>query len=306
MIRLRFLLVSLASWLAIFYNMERVDERLNIASFVYVLILGMAIPLFLAPRIFVSKPQTASVAALGIYAVLKIYLGYPIAGGDGLLITFVEVAGILFTIFLLGQISFILIDFEEAIAKITINLLGIPPRLSNNDLEEVYREVRRARRYQHPLTLAVIKGNFDEADIDVNEVVQVIQRGMQDSFLQARLIKLLAGSMKESDIIVRDDKDLIIALPHATPDEARQLFERIHLQTLQWGLPLNVGVANFPQAGTTLHSLLVQAEQNISPVEIRPEHAFDPSFWSAPEQEDAPQEFAVKNSLHLTFEAPTE
>ena len=303
MIRLRFLLVSLAFWLAIFYNLERVDERLDIASFVYVLVLGMAVPLFLTPRLFARQPMTAGAVSLGLYGILKVALNYPIAG-DGLLITIVEIAGILFTILLLQQISLILIDFEEAIANITINLLGIPPRLSNNDLEEVYREVRRARRYKHPLTLAVVKGNYDEADIDVNEVVQVIQRGMQDNFLQARLIKLLAGSMRESDIIVRNEKDLIIAMPHTKPDEVQKLFESINLQTMQWGLPLQVGIANFPEAGTTLQSLLDRASKGTRTVEIRLEHATDPAFWQPADSDKSLGGFAPTNGYaHLLNQA---
>jgi hypothetical protein len=271
-------LVSLIAWLAIFYNIERIfDEQYNIATFVYVLVLGLSIPLFLSPRLFTKQPVALTAISLGLYGILKIALGYPTA--TNLLVTVGEIAGILITIFLIRQITIIIMEFEDTIANITINLLGIPPRLRDNDLEEVYREVRRARRFQHPITLAVVKGNYDSADIDINEVVQVIQRGMQESFLQARLIKLLADTLKESDIIVRSEKDLVIALPHTDPAEVRRIFESINLQTMQWGLPLQIGLASFPDAGTTLQTLLENAVNDINGVEIRPEHATDPSYW---------------------------
>jgi len=274
MLRLRLLLVSLIGWLAILYNIERVQESLNIATFVYVLIFALSFVLFLAPRAFAYYPVATSAILLAIYGILKVSLGYPIAGA-ALPITIVEIGSLLLTILLLRYITIILVDFEDTVANITINLLGIPPRLSDNDLEEVYREVRRARRFKHPITLAVVQANYNDANVDINQVVQEIQRGMRNSFLQARLIRLLSNQLNESDIIVRTENELILAMPHVSPESARRLFEAINLQTMQWGLPLNVGFANFPETGTTLQTLIEAAAEGIEPLELRLDSLID-------------------------------
>ncbi|MEW5985367.1 MAG: hypothetical protein AB1791_01920 [Chloroflexota bacterium] len=265
MIKLRLLLVLLLCWLFLFYNMERIQEVINIASFVYLLILVLMVFMLGAPRIFVRFTPATLVVSLGLYAFLKVVLQYPLLG-VGLPITIIEVASILVTVLTFRLVTLVILDFEETIAEITINLLGLPPRLLQDDMEEIYRELRRARRYQLPMSLAVVKTEYKGSEVGLNQVVEEIQRGMRGRYLQAKLVRLLADHLHESDVIVCRNDDLVIALPHQEAAATRRALEGLNQKTREWGLNLQVGIASFPGEGATLKGLVEAAEQGVRPL----------------------------------------
>ena len=98
--KLRFWFVALIAWFFLFYNLERLSEPLNIASFVYVLSAILAILIMLP-----LWPQELSLswlfaASLGLFLGFKWWLGYPILGKEFLPLAVTEICCLWLTIVL--------------------------------------------------------------------------------------------------------------------------------------------------------------------------------------------------------------
>ncbi len=186
MLRLRLTIGAVAWWLFLFYNIERINEPINIASFVYVLAPLSASVLMLLPRFFKRWRLAFWIAiTLIIYFVIKVWLGYELFDSS-LPLTVTEVACLVITLLLVGQLANVVSDFEETIANLTIRQIGLPPRLYDTvDVEELYREVKRSRRFQHHLALLVVNPKIDPKHIDVSKTLLEIQKTMINRYIKA-------------------------------------------------------------------------------------------------------------------------
>jgi hypothetical protein len=120
MLRLRSGIILLGLWLLLVYNIERLG--VNIASFVYVLVPVAIGILLLAPRLFFGpRIIFLIVPVLLLYFSLKFLLGYPLVGA-GLPITVMEISSIAVSLLLARQLTFLVMDFEDTITKLTFQI----------------------------------------------------------------------------------------------------------------------------------------------------------------------------------------
>ncbi len=265
MLRLRLAIGAVAWWLFLFYNIERINEPINIASFVYVLAPLSASVLMLMPRFF-KRWRLAFwiMSTLVVYFAVKVWLRYELFG-TSLPLTVTEVASLVITLLLVGQLANVVSDFEETIANLTIRQIGLPPRLYDTvDVEELYREVKRSRRFQHNLALLVVNPKIDPKHIDVSKTLLEIQKTMINRYIKARVAKLLSEELRDCDLVAQHGSGFAIVLPETRSDEAKriaQLLAKHSKETL--GVELEVGMASFPETALTLGGLLDAATDNL-------------------------------------------
>src|SRR5689334_9076043 len=158
MLRLRTGLIALALWFFVFFNLERFNA-VDLADFVYMLVPVAIGVLLIAPRLFAQDRLLLLIApTLMVYFGLKVALHQPIIGGTALATTITELVSIVLSLLLVRQIVYIVLDFEDTITKLTFRQIGLPPRLLQSvDTEELYREVKRSRRFQHPLSMLIVE-----------------------------------------------------------------------------------------------------------------------------------------------------
>jgi GGDEF domain-containing protein len=164
------------------------------------------------------------------------------------------------------QVVYIVRDFEDTVAKLTFRQIGLPPRLLGSvDTEDLYREVKRSRRFQHPLSMAVIEPDVDPKTVELNAILDDLRKSIAMRFVQARLAKLLSEELRDCDLIAQHGDGFAVLLPEMTADETRRVAELLRAEAQnRLGMDLNIGVSSFPDAALTLGGLIDGAVDDLN------------------------------------------
>jgi len=258
MIQLRIYTGALIAWLVLFLNVERLYPEANIASFVYVYAPFAAVLMLFAPRILaVLRPWHLTAAVVTLFFPLKYALGYRILG-EAWVITTAEVGILVLTVYLAKRIALLVHEFEKTVAKLTFQQIGLPPRFYETaDNEELYREVKRCRRFKHSLSLLVVRPEIDAESVRFSELLLEIQKSFAQRYAQARMAKLFSDHLRDSDLVVVQRDGLMVLLPETREEDAQRLVEKIRaLAHKDTGIDLCAGIAEFPTRAVTLSGLI--------------------------------------------------
>ena len=172
--RSQFWLLTLCSWLFFLYNIERLSEPINLASFHYVFVIACANLVILIPWLRRTPFYKSLLLALPPFFALKVYFGYEIAGTN-LPITVTEISAIGITMFLTRQVVSYLEQFHDIIGRLTIGRLEVGTHTFEEGQGHIYREIRRARVYKRPAALLAISIDEESADVSLSRFVRDAQ-----------------------------------------------------------------------------------------------------------------------------------
>jgi hypothetical protein len=130
---------------------------------------------------------------------------------------------------------------------------------SRQALARVAEELARARRYERPLTVAVIALGDDAAAQLPAELMRRRPSALAVATRQA---------MREIDIVCDATPGrCVVVIPEAGPDEARQAVHRTcQACAVRLDSTLRVGIATFPKDGWTFPDLVEVAERQALPL----------------------------------------
>ena len=258
--RLRLSCAALCAWLFLFYNTERLHEPINLASFVYLFaaVAGMLVILF--GRIQRIPLVWLLTLPIPLVLLLKMWLGYRI-GGANLPITITELGAVWITIVLARQIGRSLEEFRNALATTVVSHLNDRSRPFEDGQEELYREIRRARRYDRPLSLLAIAPCDDATSVSLDSLTKELHRDMLGPYIMARISDFLSAETRDCSIITRRNGHFLTLLPETDRQEATTLVETLERSAKEkLGLQLKIGLSTFPEEEVTFISLLESAE----------------------------------------------
>lgn len=265
MLRLRTLITLFFVWLIFFFNIERLAEMVNLASFVYIYIpLAGCLIIFWPKAIQAIGLRMFLVLTLVGFFILKNLLGYEILG-SAMPLTVTEVFALKVTIYLSNKISHYARDVEETILNLTFQQIGLSPRLYDSvDTEDLYREVKRCRRFQHPLAMMVIQPEINADSLPYSKFLQEMQAVFLNRYIQARVAKLFSDKLRDTDLVIIKNDGLIALLPETTPGDAEQLLKQMSaLASRELDIKLNFGLSTFPENSVTLTGLLDYATSDL-------------------------------------------
>lgn len=127
---------------------------------------------------------------------------------------------------------------------------------------QIEAEIRRARRYERPLTLGVISMETGSAS---ERLRQASHDGLHTSLDWLLMGLLLREEVRETDLVsYAAAQDLYAVLMLETrEDEAALAMERLgHMAAARLGCRVRTGVAEFPRDGLTVDDLFERAVQN--------------------------------------------
>jgi hypothetical protein len=157
-------------------------------------------------------------------------------------------------------------EFEDTISGIFLSHIGLPPRLFETiEHEDLYREVKRSRRFQNPLAVVAIEADFEPGDVELNQLLKDFQKSMASRFVQVRIAKLLSEELRDVDLIAQHNDGFVVLMPMTTLDEARRtsgVLEAAAKTSL--GISLKTGVGTFPDTALTLGGLLEVAQDDLA------------------------------------------
>lgn len=152
---------------------------------------------------------------------------------------------------------------SRRIISTMLEVMSIPAY--RNSLPLFDKEIARARRFNHPLTIAVIKPAAAPAAGKVHHLDPVLHTakvGRGHLFPVMLLGPNVRDALRETDLISYDSarNHYVIVLPESTKRQAAQIITRITDIAERAGIgSLHVGMAEFPADGLILEDLLAQA-----------------------------------------------
>jgi hypothetical protein len=266
MIRCRMWCSALAAWYFVFFNVERLYAPLNLASFVYVLAAAAGLIVILLPTAARLRWPMLLAALLGALLVGKWMLGYPI-GHLALPLTVTEYCALVLSGLLAQRVASCFDEFENAVYQCMTGHLDNRSTTFEHGQAELYREVRRARFFERPLTVLAVKPNAQDLTSAQNRLISDVAERLSRNYVTARIADLLSRLLKDCDVIAQRDRHFLVVLPETTPDQAKSVAKKLHSAAKRnLGFELRIGMSAFPSEEKTLVELLQRAEQRMRQV----------------------------------------
>jgi hypothetical protein len=258
--RLRLSCAIFYCWLCVLYNIERFYDPINIASFVYVFACLSAAPLILVPRISQVPLFKLLPPLLASLLVMKPFFGYEVAG-QNLPLTVMELCVVSLTVALAHHVGRRLEEARNAVVSTLIGQLHTLTRPFEKGLEDMYREVRRARAFNRPLTVLTVAPTTDSANVTLDRFTKEAHREAAEQYVQAKLAKVLSTGTKGSDIITRADDHFVMLLPETGRHKANRLVKKLRSKAQsELGLDIAIGASVFPEDEVTFVKLMERAQ----------------------------------------------
>jgi hypothetical protein len=257
MLRFRLTLISLIGWLFLLYNIERLHEPLNIASFVYVLsALGTVLLIYTGG----GHRESVTLSALGVCLVLLVVLknrwGYPVVG-HGLPITITEAIALGVTFALASRIAEGVRRFEEGSFELT---MAVDHEEFDIEQTQLYGEVRRARQFDRPLALAYVSGDTTALEQAVHPLIIQSQRAAANRYAKAKLAESIGRELGECDMIACHQDGFVVVMPEADRLRAAAVLQAVREKVnSQFNVQLQSGIAVLPSEEVTFTGLLARA-----------------------------------------------
>jgi GGDEF domain-containing protein len=275
--RLRIRVILLTVWLILFYLLTVYWKPLNVSSLAHFYVLALVIAALCTPEI--NRRNTWWVLAVPVVAfiAIKAMVRQPILG-EVLAITGIELAAIVLTSLLLLWVRDSVHEFELAVGRVTVGQLDKVTETAVEGKSVLYREVRRARNHQRPLSMLAIA--IDEKSIQgvLDKMIKEAQKSIIRQFTLASVSKSLCNKLEDCDIVVQTNNHFLVVLPETTPDDLPGLIERLRKQvTDEVGVAIKVGTASLPQDSFTFEGLLNKAT-------LEMQETLDPNLFIDSEQ----------------------
>ncbi len=250
-------------WLVLFCNFWRLIDPLGITAVAAITVMIVAVLILITPGLARGPVGIILAFPILLFLALKAAAGAGVLGADTLL-TIAEVCAIGITILLARWVSSAVSEFESAIAHITIGRRGQAPEPPLPGPGSIYREIRRARNYERPLTLMAVAVEEQSVQVALDRMVQEAQLALMKQYALAGVSKVLCEELEDCNVIVQSDGHFLIGLPEVTPEQLPSLMERLRqLVSEQVGVSLRIGAASLPQDGLTFEGLQDKAIQDM-------------------------------------------
>ncbi|MEM7033937.1 MAG: hypothetical protein AAF629_30635 [Chloroflexota bacterium] len=231
--QLRLRVIMLGIWLVFVFNIERIlrafsngglllNDEINLfQSYTYIFV-ALVLIVILAIR---KMDGSVFAIFMSVSAALFFYLWYNLAQWDNYLITdggqvatlailaVMQVGVILLTGLLTRQVNASLQEFEGVIGSITFNHIGARPQPFFDTQGEMYRELKRARYYQRPLSVIAIEMDRANLAANISPMVDDVQQAMIKEFVLAKMARVLDVKLHEFNSIALKDNTFVITLP---------------------------------------------------------------------------------------------
>lgn len=212
-------------WFFLLFNIERLVEAVNLASFVYfVAFLAAATMLWSRRARGVSFGWTSS-AFLVLMLFGKAALGYSL-NWQSLPLTGLEAACVAFSQWVALKVA----QNTDEFLMTSRQLLGVLRARSVADLRHaepiLLDEVRRARRHERPLSLVGLSP-LQETPQALRELVRQMELSLGKEYVIGCISEILDRTTKSHDLTVRVGDHLLMLLPETNAAQAQHAVQRL-------------------------------------------------------------------------------
>lgn len=309
---IRLIVVALVVEMAIFLNIERLDFQqqnvINIPSFVYVLCCAVIILVLTVPFLWRRSFAFLFTSTLLLYLCLGIVVGtHQLFGSFYTYLTFVEVFFLTLSLWLAYQLAQQLQDFVTAVESMTFSDTTRRIQPLHQAQEDVITEMHRSRRYQRALSIAVLRPDPKTVRLQLNRVVQEVQRTMMLRYAFVSLAHHVSRDTRRPDILLTDveNGNLVLLAPETDRTGMEKAVQRLSRRIHELlGISIDAGIASFPNEALTFEELLAKANNQAKratsdwiPDDTQPDtnsESADPSIYSQPSATE-PADYIQRN-----------
>jgi hypothetical protein len=252
-------------WLFVGPSLAREGTGVSIGPEAGALGAGVAIALVAIPGLRRLDVRASLVLVLPLFLGLQLLTGG--GGAQGPLAGVVELGYVAGAVVLATGIGRRMIRFEEVLESLTAP--GEEARAAPFDTgqEDLYHEIRRARRFERPAALVAFSASGADALPGGRLTTEVLQE-ITERYAAAQIGSLLLLETDAASVVTRRGDHFVVLLPETDGNAARQAAQRLAGEAeRRWGLELRWGIASFPDQEVTLDGLLERAEAELQAVE---------------------------------------
>jgi GGDEF domain-containing protein len=264
--RIRNTIGILLIWFFLFYNIERINEPINIASFVYVYVLICSLAMLFFRPLLRTRFFWLFLISISPYFVLKVWY-YQNLLGLSLPLTITEMAAIGLTIFLSRQLAYELVEMRETVTNMIINPLtkGINPFETSQN--QINKEIRRARQHQQEVSLLAVRVSEPSLQLNRNRFIRELENEIIQKYINARVGKIFVDQLHITDIVSQRGDQFVILLPQTGKEDTSKIAHRLQSNAQDMlGITIKIGAATFPEEALTFEELMESAEQKMDQV----------------------------------------
>jgi len=264
--RIRNTIGILLIWFFLFYNIERINEPINIASFVYVYVLICSLAMLFFRPLLRTRFFWLFLISISPYFVLKVWY-YQNLLGRSLPLTITEMAAIGLTIFLSRQLAYELVEMRETVTNMIINPLtkGINPFETSQN--QINKEIRRARQHQQEVSLLAVRVSEPSLQLNRNRFIRELENEIIQKYINARVGKIFVDQLHITDIVSQRGNQFVILLPQTGKEDTSKIAHRLQSNAQDMlGITIKIGAATFPEEALTFEELMESAEQKMDQV----------------------------------------
>ena len=266
--QLRRSVVTLLVFLAIFYNIERLDfgqrNLIDIQSMVYVIGLAAVISIILVPLIWRAHIALPMLLWSGVLIVCKLIVpeSRPLFGGIYTYLFITEFVLLNILVALTHNVAGNLYEFEEAVKNITFADVSHRVKKLSDVEEDIQTELLRSRRHHYPLTIMVIQPDPQSIRAVVHRMVHEVQQAMISRYVITSLARVIGDQLRRTDMVIDQHEQgrFIVVSPDTGSLNSIVLADRVKSAASEkLGVELSCGVASFPDEALTFEELVHHA-----------------------------------------------
>jgi GGDEF domain-containing protein len=160
--------------------------------------------------------------------------------------------------------------FEEALEELAAGHDDERAESFDVGQEDIFREIRRARRYERPLALMTLSASGVDAPAGGSLAPEVL-REITRRYAAAQVGRLLVHETDAAAVVTQRGDQFVVLLPETELEAARHAAQRLTAEAAaRWGLDLHCGIATFPDQEVTFEGLLERAEAELRTLERAP------------------------------------
>lgn len=265
MARFRLILINLAIWLTLLFNLERPDllgfGNIDLASMVYVLCAAATVIILMFPELSQLHTSWLFIPMLAVYLALKGIIGAPSGHNLSISIIVVEIVALFMTVHLARLVSSTVYQFENIVENTVLATNNSRVLGANEGIERINKELFRSRRFNHPSALIFVEipHSFSPLEKQLD-----LQLALKHRYIQGRVAKIIEDVVYLDDIIALYHDHLVICFPETSRDRATEMCKQIYkLLKATLDLDVKMGITVFPDDALIFDELVNLAAANV-------------------------------------------
>ena len=258
---------AIIGWVVLFTELDRRSTLFEIGAAGYALAVASVI-LLVIPALRRTSILAALALAFPIFCAIELFTSTGPIRLSEVVSSLLAFGGTGITIALTAGLARRLALADEVLHELALGPAREPMEPFSRGQGEMFREVRRARRHERPLSLLALSASGAQLPAALAALLEEAQRESMDRYVAAKIGVILDEQTAGSSVIAERGDHYLVLIPEAGRAEAEQVAKRLQkIAEDRHHIALRYGIASFPHQEITFDKLLETAESELREVE---------------------------------------